>query len=360
MAAYLDYNATAPIAPAAVDAMAAAARDWANPSSVHGAGRRAKGLMEAARDQLARHLSCQPQALVFTSGGTEALGLALRGVSAAARIVSAVEHDAVRLQAGAALVAPVDASGVIDLNRLEEILVEAPKPALVAVMHVNNETGVIQPVEAVLALARQYGARVLCDAVQSAGKLALPSADFVAVSAHKLGGPPGVGALIVRCAEELEAVQQGGGQERGLRAGTENLPGIAGFAAAVEARAASGWLDRATTLRNRLEAHLGDAAEVFGKDAPRIGTTSCLRMPGVPAATQLIALDLAGFQVSSGAACSSGKVKTSHVLTAMGVPAAAAGEAIRISLGWGTSEAEVDGFAEAWLTLARRQATKAA
>ncbi|MDO9489448.1 MAG: cysteine desulfurase family protein [Sphingomonadaceae bacterium] len=360
MTAYLDYNATAPVEPAAIEAMAAAARDWGNPSSVHAAGRRAKARLEAARETIARHLSCLPQAIVFTSGGTEALGLALRGVKAGSRLISAVEHDAVRLQADAAIVAPVDANGLIDLAALASLLVDAPKPALVAVMHVNNETGVVQPIDAVIALVREQGGRLLCDAIQSAGKLPLPAADFVAVSAHKLGGPPGVGALILRCAEDIEAVQRGGGQERGLRAGTENLPGIAGFAAALAARADRGWLDRAAALRDRLEARLGAAAEVFGARAPRIGTTSCLRMPGVPASTQLMALDLAGFEVSSGAACSSGKVKTSHVLTAMGVPAVAAGEAIRVSLGWNSSEAEIDGFADAWLTLARRQAAKAA
>lgn len=363
MPAYLDYNATAPISPSAIEAMAEAARLWANPSSVHGAGRRAKGALESARETIARHLNCQPHALVFTSGGTEALGLALRGSAAASRIVSAIEHDAVRLQIGEALIAPVDGDGVVDLAALERLLAEAPKAALVAVMHVNNETGVLQPIDEVLRLARAHGARVLVDAVQSAAKLPLPAADFVAVSAHKLGGPPGVGALVVRCADDFAGVQRGGGQERGYRAGTENLPGIAGFAAAIETRTSdAGWLERVTMLRDRLEARLREAIpdlEVFGASAPRLGTTSCLRMAGVPASTQLIALDLAGYHVSSGAACSSGKVKASHVLKAMGVPDAAAGEAIRVSLGWMTTEAEVDGFAHAWLGIARRQAEKA-
>jgi cysteine desulfurase len=364
MPAYLDYNATAPVDPSAIEAMAAAARDWANPSSVHAAGRRAKGALESARETIARHLNCSPQALVFTSGGTEALGLALHGARAASRIVSAVEHDAVRAQAEGALIAPVDREGLVDLDALERLLTEAPKPALVAVMQVNNETGVIQPIDAVLRLAREHGARVLVDAVQAAGKLALPPADFVVVSAHKFGGPPGVGALILRCADDFEAVQRGGGQERGYRAGTENLPGIAGFAAALAARAAdAGWLERVTAMRDRLEAGLREAVpelEIFGAGAPRLGTTSYLRMPGVPAATQLITLDLAGYQVSSGAACSSGKVKTSHVLTAMGVSEAAAGEAIRVSFGWNTTDAEVDGFVGVWTALARRQAAKAA
>jgi cysteine desulfurase len=363
MPAYLDYNATAPLEPAAIDAMAEAARAWANPSSVHGAGRAAKGRLEAARESLSRHFNCRPEALVFTSGGTEAVGLALRGARWGTTIVSAVEHDAVLRQARAPRLAPVDSAGRVDLAALERLIAEAAPPALVAVMHVNNETGVVQPIDEVLRLAHAAGARVLVDAVQSAGKLPVPAADFVAVSAHKLGGPPGVGALVVRCAEDLAAVQRGGGQERGLRAGTENLPGIAGFAAAVAARADTAWLADAERLRDRLEARLraeAPAVEVFGADAARIGTTACLRMPGVPAATQLIALDLAGYRVSSGAACSSGKVRTSHVLAAMGVPAAAAGEAIRVSLGWGSRADEVDGFADAWLTLARRQAAKAA
>lgn len=364
MTAYLDYNATAPIDPAAVEAMAEAARAWANPSSVHAAGRRAKGELESARERIARCLNCSPQAIVFTSGGTESVGLALRGAMAATRIVSAVEHDAVRAQAGEARVAPVDTDGVINLAALERLLAEAPGPALVAVMQVNNETGVIQPVGDVLRLAHAHGARVLVDAAQAAGKLPLPAADYVAMSAHKFGGPPGVGALVVRCADDFAGVQRGGGQERGYRAGTENLPGIAAFAAALEARVEDdGWLARATALRDRMEARLRDifpSLEIFGAGAARIGTTSSLRMAGVPASTQLIALDLAGYQVSSGAACSSGKVKTSHVLTAMGVADRAAGEAIRVSLGWNTTAAEVDGFVEAWTTIARRQAAKAA
>lgn len=364
MTAYLDYNATAPIDPVAVDAMAEAARAWANPSSVHAAGRRAKGRLESARERIACHVNCPAQAVVFTSGGTESVGLALRGARVASRIVSAVEHDAVRAQAGEVLVAAVDGEGVIDLAALERLLAEAPKPALVAVMQVNNETGVIQPIDEVLRLAHAHGARVLVDAAQAAGKLPLPAADYVAMSAHKFGGPPGVGALIVRCADDFAAVQRGGGQERGYRSGTENLTGIAGFAAALEARANDeGWLARATALRDHLERRLRDVSpdlEIFGAGAPRIGTTSYLRMAGVPASTQLIALDLAGYQVSSGAACSSGKVKTSHVLKAMGVPDGAASEAIRVSLGWHTNAAEVEGFVEAWTAIARRQAAKAA
>lgn len=355
---YLDWNATAPVEPAAVEAMVEAAHLWANPSSIHAAGRKARGLLESAREAVARHLGCAPTAVVFTGGGTEALGLALRGATASAHLISAIEHDAVRLQARDSRLIPVDAEGVIDLGALERLLADAPAGALVAVMHANNETGVIQPVDDILRLARAAAARVLVDCVQTAGKLPLPAADFVAVSAHKLGGPPGIGALIVRCADDFAGVQKGGGQERGYRAGTENLPAIAGFAAALDARADRGWIERAGQLRDRLEARLG-GAEIFGAGAARLPTTSCIRMPGVTASTQLISFDLAGYQVSSGAACSSGKVAASHVLGAMGVAPEAASEAIRVSLGWTTTEAEVDGFADAWNALAMRKARAA-
>ena len=356
--AYLDYNATAPMEPAAVDAMVAVARDWANPSSIHAAGRRARGLVETARDSIGRSLGCRADSLVFTGGGTESLGLALGGVACASRLISAIEHDAVQSQAAGALMIPVDGNGLVDLAALTAMLAVAPAPALVVVMHVNNETGVIQPIADIARIVWAAGGKLLVDAVQSAGKLPLPDGDYLAVSAHKFGGPPGVGALIVRCNDGISAVQRGGGQERGLRGGTENLPGIAGFAAALEARADHGWLDRVTILRDALEARLG--AEVFGRGAPRIGTTSSIHMPGVAASTQLMALDLAGFAVSSGAACSSGKVKDSHVLTAMGISSAVAGATIRVSLGWNTTEAEVREFGDAWLALAARLGRKAA
>jgi cysteine desulfurase len=345
-AIYLDHAATTPMRPEAVVAMQAAAADWANPSSVHMAGRRARGLLERSRETVARHLKCDPQAIVFTSGGTEALAMVAREATA----VSAVEHDAVRrVSRGAVL--PVDADGVVGVGGVE---------GRVAVMHANNETGVVQPLADICAAVHATGGTVVCDAVQTAGKLDLPPADFIAVSAHKLGGPPGVGALIARCADGLERL---GGQERGLRAGTENLPGIAAFAAALEAGADRGWLSDAGRWRDALDAHVLAAcpeAEIFGAVAARLTLISCIRMPGVSASTQLMALDLAGFQVSSGAACSSGKVGPSHVLAAMGVPPTAAGETIRVSLGWTTTEAEVAAFAEAWVALWRRLGRAAA
>ena len=347
--AYLDYNATAPIEPAAIEAMADAARAWGNPSSVHAEGRRARAMLEEARERIAAALGCKASELIFTSGGTEALGLALRGAGWV--LASAVEHDAVLRQRSVSELG-VNRNGVVDLRDLERGLTDSPAATLVAVMHANNETGVIQPVAEVAALARRHGAWTLVDAVQSAGKLSLPDGDLVALSAHKLGGPPGVGALIVR---DFDALSPMGGQERGYRAGTENLPAIMGFAAALEMRVDRGWLVPIAALRDRLEARLvAVGAEIFGAGAERLPTTSSIRMAGVPAATQVIAFDLAGCRVSAGAACSSGKVATSHVLTAMGVEGA--GEAVRVSLGWHTTEAEVDGFADAWQALAARRA----
>lgn len=351
---YLDWNATAPITAAAIEAMRAAAENWANPSSVHADGRRAKGTLEDCRERVAAGLGALPQQVIFTSGGTEALALALCGIAASRRIVAATEHAAVFAAAPDAAIVPVDASGVIDLAALDAMLVEG---ALVAVMHANNETGVLQPIDAVLELTRAKGALLLVDAVQTAGKMKLPAADFVAVSAHKLGGPPGVGALISRCSETLAPVQKGGGQERGLRGGTENLPGIAGFATALESRGADhAWTGRAGLLRARLETRLLAAgAEIFGAEAERLPTTSMLRMPGLPAAMQLIQFDLAGISVSSGSACSSGKVGKSHVLAAMGIDDHAAGEAVRVSLGWTTTKVDIDAFCDAWERIAERR-----
>lgn len=351
---YLDWNATAPLRAEAAEAMAAECARWANPSSVHAEGRAAKGRLETARETIARHLGALPPQLIFTSGGTEALALALKGTKAERVLVSAVEHPAVLDAVPEAERIPVDANGILDLSALESALRDGP--ALVALMHANNETGVLQPADAVIDLVREAGGRTLVDAVQTAGKLPLPPADFVAVSAHKLGGPPGVGALISRCAEDLDAVQKGGGQERGLRGGTENLPAIAGFAAALETGAASGWLAEAAARRERLEARLvAHGGEIVAADAERIANTTMVRMPGVAAASQLMALDLSAFAVSSGAACSSGKVGASHVLAAMGWSSEAAGEAIRVSTGWTTTDEDLDRFANAWSEIAERR-----
>jgi cysteine desulfurase len=351
-AVYLDHAATTPVCAAARAAMAEALTLTGNPSSVHSGGRAANAVLEGARDALATWAGADPESIVFASGGTEALALALNGSGATRVLASATEHSAVLAARDDIEILPVDTNGLLDLGALTAAL--AKGPALVAVQHANNETGIVQPLAAIAELVAVHGSRLLVDAVQSAGKLPLPHADFIALSAHKLGGPPGVGALIARDPASISAVHKGGGQERGRRGGTPNLPGIAGFAAALGER--PDWT-AVEARRNALEARLNTQAH--GQAAPRLPNISSLALPGVSAQTQVMALDLAGFMVSAGAACSSGKVKTSHVLTAMGL-GAAAGEAIRVSLSPATTDAELDAFADAWLAMARRLAPKAA
>ena len=357
---YLDHNATTPVRPAALDAMAEAARAVGNPSSVHAAGRAARGRLEAARARVAALVGRQPEQVVFTSGGTEADALAVLGPGRPRRLVSAIEHDAVLAVAEGAERIAVDAEGRLDLADLERRLAAADAPALVSVMWVNNETGVIQPVAEAIRLARAAGALVHVDAVQGAGRLdpgALADADLVVLSGHKIGAPAGVGALLVRPTLALRPLALGGGQERGRRSGTENLPGIAGFGAAAEAVAAGAdELARLLALRDRLEAAVLAAApeaRVLGAGAGRIATT-CLGLPGVPAETQVMALDLAGMAVSAGSACSSGKVRRSHVLAAMLGDDPIAGQAIRVSLGWTTTAGDIDRFVAAWRAMRDR------
>ncbi|MDH3704253.1 MAG: cysteine desulfurase [Alphaproteobacteria bacterium] len=365
---YLDFNATAPMPDCVTEAVLAAMRQTGNPSSVHEYGRQARALVESARGEVARLVGVTPEQIVFTSGATEANILALRGCGRARVLVSAIEHESVLTATADPEIIPVDVTGRIDLGALERLLSEEGTPAIVSVMLANNETGVIQPVAEVAALAHAAGALVHCDAVQAPGRIAVDFAaldvDLMSLSAHKLGGPKGVGALITRRDLPLRALQRGGGQERGLRGGTENLPGIAGFGAA------AGWvlecLERASAvaaLRDDMERRIGEAVpevRIFGAEAPRLGNTSCIGLAGLGAETQVMALDLAGVAVSAGAACSSGKVKSSHVLEAMGADAASAGSAIRVSLGPATTQAEIDQFVEAWIDLARRASRDAA
>jgi cysteine desulfurase len=366
--AYLDWNATAPLCPEAVVAMTKALQRCGNPSSVHRFGREARRVLEAARAQVAALVGAPAQSIVFTSGGTEANQLALRGVRDRPVLVSAIEHDSVRQAAPEARVIPVTGSGVVDLEALARLLDEVPRPALVSIMLANNETGVLQPIAAAARLARAHGALLHCDAVQAAGKLPLDMAalgvDILTVSAHKLGGPPGIGALVVGADVPLTAIQTGGGQERGRRAGTENLSGIVGFGAAAETAVAQlGDWAAVASLRDLAEARLkaiAPEAVVYGAEAPRLPNTLAIAMPGVTAATQVMALDLAGVMVSAGAACSSGKVTRSHVLDAMGVPPAEAECAIRVSLGWSTTDADIDHLVDAWGTLYARTHASAA
>jgi len=339
---YLDHNATSPLRPVALDAMVEALQAGGNPSSVHRTGRAARGRLDKARKQVAGLVGALPAEVVFTSGGTEANNMALHGHERV--LVSAIEHESVLKAVPAAQCIPVDRNGVIDLAALERML--ADKPALVSVMFANNETGVIQPMAEVVRLARAAGALVHCDAVQAAGKVPVDlhglGVDYLSLSAHKLGGPTGIGALIVRSGAPLAADRLGGGQESWRRAGTENVAGIVGFGAAAEA--SSGGL--APALRDRLEAGL--AGKVHGAAAPRLPNTSCISMPGVKAETQVMALDLAGVGVSAGSACSSGKVSRSAVLAAMGTDPVEAETAIRISCGWNTVFEDIERLIAAW------------
>jgi cysteine desulfurase len=372
---YLDWNATAPLRPEARAAVIAALDAVGNPSSVHHEGRAARRLIEQARERVAALVGAEPRHVVFTSGGTEANMLALSPALETAGskagfgrlIISAVEHASVRAGGGFAAdrieEIPVTGDGAVDLAALETRLAglqhDGSRP-LVSIQAANNETGVIQPVEAASALVHAAGGLLHVDAVQVAGRMPFDigrsGADLVTVSAHKLGGPQGVGALIRRSPELHFAAPllRGGGQERGVRAGTENVAGIAGFGAAavaaVAAMAADG--ERMRVLRDRLEAGFaGGPTVVFGRNAGRLPNTSLFAAPGVRAETALIKLDLDGFAASSGSACSSGKVMVSHVLGAMGVPAGLAAGAIRVSIGPGTAENDIDRFLKAWTKL---------
>jgi cysteine desulfurase len=349
---YLDANASEPLRHEARAAMLAAADIVGNPASVHGAGRAARRVLEDAREALAARFGARPADVVFTSGGTEADALAIHALGAGRRvIVSAVEHDAVRSATPGAVTLPVDHNGVAALDALEPLLA-GQSPALICLMLANNETGVIQPVAEAAVLCRRYGALLHVDAVQAAGRMAvwLAGAHSMAISSHKLGGPQGAGALLL--APEVASIAPliaGGGQERGRRGGTPALPAISGFAAAAcLAR------DGNAALRDAIEAAaISAGAIVCGGDAPRLPNTTCLALPGVRADAQVIALDLEGFAVSAGAACSSGKVAPSHVLTAMGL-GALAGEAIRVSLPWNASPEVVPAFTAAYRRMADR------
>jgi len=360
---YLDWNATAPLRPQAVTAMSAVLASCGNPSSVHRRGRAAWQAVERARESVAAMLggSVEPSRIVFVSGGTEANHLALIGAGRERVLVSAIEHHSVLDAVADAETIPVDSDGVVALDALDRLLAKDPRPTLVSVMLANNETGVIQPVAEVAALARKYGALFHCDAVQAAGKISLDAAaigaDLITLSAHKLGGPPGIGALVVAEGLNLEPLFRGGGQERGRRAGTENLPGIAGFAAAAAAESIAIY-DRVRGLRDSLEAGIASAAPnavIMGAGALRLPNTSAIAMPGVAAEIQVIALDLEGVMVSAGAACSAGKVGPSHVLAAMGVEPDLAASTIRVSLGWSSSEADIAHFLKAWTALYHRR-----
>ncbi|HWI85244.1 MAG TPA: aminotransferase class V-fold PLP-dependent enzyme [Sphingomonas sp.] len=339
---YLDHAATTPVLPAVRAAMDEAMSRWANPSSPHAEGRAARAALEAARARIKAALGWEHD-LLFVGGASEAAAIALRQAKIGSHAISAIEHDAVRRAARDALLIPVDASGIARLDAL-------PDDSLIAIQTVNSETGVIQPTDAIAAAVRGKGGLWLADAAQSAGKIPLPDADMVIVSAHKLGGPPGVGALLVR---DLNLLAPTGGQEKGYRAGTENLPAIIGFAAAFEARRPRAHL---TALRRRLDDAVRNVGgEVVASESARLPEIASYRLPGVAAAAQLIVLDSAGIAVSAGSACSSGTLKASPVLMAMGWGESEAREVIRVSLAPETTSAEIDRFLEVWIGIAGRR-----
>ena len=355
---YLDHNATSPLRPAALDAMVEALQVGGNPSSVHRVGRTARARVDSARQHVAALIGAQSSEVVFTSGGTEANNSALAGAGRRRMLVSAVEHDSVLKASTGMDIMPVQGNGIVDLGVLENSLAASTEPALVSVMFANNETGVLQPIADVVRVAHAAGALVHCDAVQGAGKVPVDfrglGVDYLSLSAHKLGGPAGVGALVVRSGAPFAPDRLGGGQEANRRAGTENVAGIAGFGvAATEARAGLATAE----WRDHLEAALlkiAPAARVHGASADRLPNTTCISMPGVRAETQVMALDLAGICVSAGAACSSGKVTRSAVLLAMGVEPAEAEMALRISFGWNTCFDDIERLIAAWRDLYTR------
>ncbi len=346
---YLDHAATTPMVAAARTAMVDAMLTWANPSSPHAEGRSARAALEDARGRIATALGWQYE-VIFTSGASEAIAIALGAGKADAVIVAATEHDAVHRVQPKAYFLSVGGDGQVSndalIGRLGALGAKRP---LVAVQSANNETGVLQPLHMLTSVVKEAGGWLFADCSQSAGKLPLPDADMIAVSAHKLGGPPGMGALLVK---SFDMLTPSGGQERGYRGGTENLPGALGFAAAVEAN--RGWLDRAADLR----AHLDGAVEAAGGEtvaraAPRIATIASYRMPNMAASAQLIQFDMAGIAVSAGSACSSGTIKGSPVLAAMGWDEKVASEVVRVSFGPETTRADVYRFIEAWKRIKR-------
>ncbi len=345
---YLDYNATAPLRPEARAAILAALDLQGNASSVHRAGRKARALVEESREAVAAFVGVHPAEVIFTSGATEANNTILSGNDDTLRLASAGEHDSVLAVEGVEQV-PLQADGRIDLATLQHRLTEG-QGALLSLMAVNNETGVLQPVAEAGDIVVAAGGRLHCDAVQAVGRLAeaaWSNAHYLSLSAHKLGGPKGIGAMVLRDEAPLRPLLVGGGQERRLRAGTENVAAVAGFGAVAKQLLSKWQIEQAhqAELRDQFEAGLRSLAPgvvIHGEAAPRLANTSCFSLPGERAETLLIALDLAGLCLSSGSACSSGKVQRSHVLTAMGVAPDIAEGALRLSLGWASVAEDIE------------------
>jgi cysteine desulfurase len=351
---YLDHAATTPVLPAARETMAAALECWANPSSPHGEGRAARATLEQARATIADVLGWRHD-VIFTSGASESIEIVGRRAKVAGRAHGATEHPIVPHAMGSkSRVIAVRPDGLINEDALDAVLAEGP--ALIAIQQVNNETGVIQPLDRLAPKIRGSGSLLLVDCAQSAGKLPLPDADFIAACAHKLGGPPGIGVLLVRDLATLEAV---GGQEKGYRRGTQDAPAAAAFAAALAAHPYE--MERLAGLRRRLEEGVkATGAIIIAEGGPRIPTIGAISLPGASSASLLVQCDLAGIAVSAGSACSSGKMKKSDVLEAMGVPADIAGGFLRLSFGPDSTEVEIDTFLSEWRQIAGRVSAKAA
>jgi cysteine desulfurase len=368
---YLDWNATAPLRPEARAAMIAALDFTGNPSSIHAEGRKARALVNDAREKVAALVGAASADVVFASGATEANATVMAG---GWDTISDIEHESV-LHAAKATRAriveiPVGHDGIVETGAIADEVLTGRHPlgrALITLQHANNETGIVQPVAEVAAFARAHGIAMHTDAVQTCGRLAVDvdalDVDYLSLSAHKLGGPKGVGALVLRNGAPLPNLLLGGGQERRRRAGTENITGIAGFGAATAAaKAEIATIDRQRLLRDRLEHHIlamTPDAVIIGRDVERLPNTTCVALPGGSAETLVIKLDLAGIAVSAGSACSSGKVGTSHVLRAMGTPPDLARAAIRISIGATTTADDVDRFLAAWTSITRTAAKAA-
>ncbi len=369
-AVYMDHNATSPTRPEVVDAATHAMQAGGNPSSVHVLGRAARRIVEDAREQVRAAVNAPASVqVVFTSCGTEANTLALQGCGRAKMFVAATDHPSVMQAHAHAERIAVDVNGLIDPFTLEEMFAGGGDDVVVSVMLANNETGVLQQIEGIARIAHRYHALVHCDAVQALGKVDVDfqslGVDMLSLSAHKIAGPLGVGALIAGKDVTLRAINAGGGQEGGLRGGTENVPGIAGFGVAAElAKAELGDMARIKGLRDALEARIQEIApqaQVIAAMADRLPNTSYITMPGVDATTQLMAFDLAGICVSAGSACASGKTKTSPALAAMGVHPEIGKCAVRVSLGHANTGDDIDCFISAWADLyQRKSASKSA
>ena len=360
---YLDHNATTPLKPAVREVMLQKLSNPGNASAIHKAGRTARRDIEEARQKIARLVNTGPQAvIVFTSGATEANNLVLKGSGCERLLVSAIEHPSVLQACSDKEIIPVLSSGVIDLGALDKMLEGNHRTTLISVMLVNNETGIIQPLDKVMEIAKRRGALVHTDAVQAAGRLKLDvqelGVDFITLSAHKIGGPQGAGCLIMSNCVSVVPQINGGNQEKNMRAGTENVAGIVGFGVAAELAVQDmAEFQRLSILRDKMEAVLqkiAPAIRIFGANIPRVANTTMFSLPGASSETQLIALDLAGICVSNGSACASGTVKASHVLKAMGVSDAEAGSSLRISLGWNSTEKDVDYFIQKWAEMYER------